>query len=79
LVIHSEDARRKFRHRGICRPSVELGSFRLRVAIDYPSLFSALILVDPVVYQPGFHDEQPERLKGYLRSALQRREHWPTR
>lgn len=79
MVIHSEDARRKFRHRGVCRLSVELGSSRLRVAIDYPSLFPALILIDPVLYHPGVYDEQPERLKGYLKNALQRREHWPTR
>jgi len=54
------------------------GCTSLQVAINYPALFSSLILVDPVVVQPGLYGRS-ETLKNLVKGAMQRREHWPTR
>jgi pimeloyl-ACP methyl ester carboxylesterase len=55
------------------------GCTLLLAAINYPALFSSLILVDPVIAQPGLYGAHSKNLQGYVRGALQRREHWPTR
>lgn len=53
--------------------------FSTLLAVNYPALFSSLILADPVMYVPGPSRGLSEKLHKFVGGALQRREHWPSR
>lgn len=52
-------------------------SLRVLGAHDYPSLFSALILVDPVIFP--LDCDRSEVLRLYVSGALGRRQEWASR
>ncbi|KAI6002048.1 Alpha/Beta hydrolase protein [Pisolithus albus] len=51
------------------------GTTSIQAALNFPKLFSSLIVVDPVVVNHGSHDFGPELVRG----ALVRRDTWPSR
>jgi pimeloyl-ACP methyl ester carboxylesterase len=55
------------------------GTTSALVAINYPALFSSLVLVDPIVIQPYMLGSKSEALYDLVMGAIQRREHWPSR
>ncbi|KAF8842804.1 alpha/beta-hydrolase [Paxillus ammoniavirescens] len=55
------------------------GCTSLRVALDFPTLFSSLILVDPVLLQPPGYTLLPGFLRNKVLGAYSRRERWASR
>ncbi|KIK99561.1 hypothetical protein PAXRUDRAFT_786681 [Paxillus rubicundulus Ve08.2h10] len=55
------------------------GCTSLRVALDFPALFSSIILVDPVLMQPPGYTLLPGYLDNKVLGAFSRRERWASR
>ncbi|KAG6380138.1 Alpha/Beta hydrolase protein [Boletus reticuloceps] len=53
------------------------GCTSLRVAFDFPKLFSSFVLVDPVIQRPDMYPS--EYVYGYVLGALTRRDRWSSR
>ncbi|KAF9238987.1 Alpha/Beta hydrolase protein [Melanogaster broomeanus] len=53
------------------------GCTSLRAALDFPKLFSSIILVDPVIIQP--YQYAPDYLYHMVLGAFSRRDRWPSR
>ncbi|KAG6381845.1 alpha/beta-hydrolase [Boletus reticuloceps] len=53
------------------------GCTSLRVAFDFPKLFSSFVLVDPIIQRPDMYPS--EYVYGYVLGALTRRDRWSSR